>query len=312
MRVLVYRRYSKRYVLFLFSLLLLVAVIILKLALSAPPQASAAFHALATALVVVSLSVSLFAVRNYLAEDRALKAFPDQMIDGKIPFPTQVEYELGVYRSRGEWKRGGRGSYVSSHSFDVRSRGSGSVIELPEGPFIVTIKRNGDGFMEFPALRIVSGPAKDLLLLVATKDGEVTGSGRITLTWESDGAELVFEGRGKLIEGRVYASLMRARKAKAEIFHSALESNVFRLGEGINFSFSRELLPEEDVLIVAHRAISPRELLRLLVRENPFGGEGFECIAGHGRYGIRLALDAPMRPDVGEEGHFEVVLKKRS
>ncbi|ACS33453.1 hypothetical protein [Thermococcus gammatolerans] len=310
MRVLVYRRYSKRYVIFIIVLFVLITAVMLKVALIAPSQVAPSFHALAAVVTAVSIAIVLFAFRNYRAEDNALGALPDQVMGWKIVFPAQIEYEVGVYRSRGEWRRGGRGNYVWSHSFDVRSRGMGSEVELPEGPFLITVKRNGDGFIEFPALRIVSGPGEGLLMLVATREGEVTGSGRIVATWENDEAELVFEGRGKTIEGSVYGNLLKARKAKVEIFHSALESNVFRIGEGINFSFSKRLLPEDDVLIIAHRTISPRELLRLLVREDPFGEDGFECIAGHGRYGIRLALDVPLRLDIGEEGKFEVVLRK--
>ncbi|NJF24090.1 hypothetical protein [Thermococcus sp. Bubb.Bath] len=133
--------------------------------------------------------------------------------------------------------------------------------------------------------------------------GTVNASGTVEVATENDSAQLSLKGAGKSLAGTVYATLQKARKAKVEIFHTACERNRFKIGEGATFDFSKELLPEEDRLIVAYEGFSPRDFRRLM--------GGGEYIMGHGTYGVRLILDIPLRPDVVEEGSFEVVLEEK-
>ncbi len=227
----------------------------------------------------------------------------DASIGETMTLPQPVRYEVGTYTCTGEWRGGGKNRhYYTSHTFRKTESGEGPAITLPEGPFIVTVKRDDSGLLEFPAVRILSEPYKNVLLLLMSSDGTVNASGTVEAATENDSAQLSIRGAGRSLTGTVYATLQKARKAKVEIFHTAWERNRFKIGEGITFDFSQELLPGEDTLIVAYEGFSPRDF-RMLMR-------GGEYIMGHGTYGIRLVLDIPLHPDVSSEGSFEVSLKE--
>lgn len=245
----------------------------------------------------------LLLLRVKSATSKVSSFMRDASIGETVTLPQPVQYEVGTYTCTGEWRSSGKNRhYYTSHTFRRMERGEGSTIKLPKGPFVVTVKRDDSGLVEFPGVRILSDPYKDVLLLYMPSTGRVDASGTIEIVRENDSAQLSLRGSGKSLSGTVYSTLQKARKVKVEIFHTAWRRNRFKIAEGITFDFSKNLLPEEDTLIVTYYGFSPRDFRRLM-------GSG-EHILGHGTYGVRLVLDIPLRPDVVEEGSFEVVLEE--
>lgn len=271
-----------------------------------PTAARSGTTALLAFLIFTAVSLAVFAVAfvRWKKARKSVEAFiRDADIGERIHLPSLVLYETGTYRCTGEWRSSGRSRrYYTSHEFIRGEEGRGAEISIPKGPFIITVKRDDSGLIEFPAVRILSEPYKNVLVLFAPSRGSVEGSGTLQASWENDSAQLSFRGEEKSLTGRVYAILSRARKVRVEVFHASWPENRFMVGEGITFDFSTKLLPDEDTLIVAYDGFSPKDLRGLL--------GGGEYLMGHGSYGIRLVLDVPFHRDVVEEGEFEVTEEK--
>jgi hypothetical protein len=245
----------------------------------------------------------LLLLRVKKARSKVSSFMRDASIGETVTLPQPVQYEVGTYTCTGEWRGGGKNRhYYTSHTFRGAERKEGPTINLPKGSFIATVKRDDSGLVEFPGVKILSEPYKNVLLLQMPSNGTVKASATIEVTHENDSAQLSLKGMNRSLTGTVYATLQKARKAKVEIFHTAWERNRFKIGEGITFDFSKELLPEDDILIVAYDGFSPRDFRALM--------GGGEYIMGHGNYGIRLILDIPLHPDVSNEGSFEVILEE--
>ncbi|ASJ03005.1 hypothetical protein A3L09_06920 [Thermococcus profundus] len=281
-----------------------IAVVFFVFAFPLTEMAGADFQLIFLTFMAIFFAVPvLLLIRFKNARSRVSSFMRDSSIGETVTLPQPVRYEVGTYTCTGEWRGSGKNRhYYTSHTFRRAEIGEGPTITLPEGPFIATVKQDDSGLIEFPAVRILSEPYKNILLLKMSSKGAVNASGTVEVATENDSAQLSLRGAGKSLSGTVYATLQKARKAKVEIFHTAWQGNRFKIGEGITFDFSKELLPEGDTLIVAYDGFSPQDFRRLM-REGQY-------IMGHGVYGVRLILDIPFRPDVAEEGSFEVVLEE--
>jgi hypothetical protein len=216
---------------------------------------------------------------------------------GGIRLPVPVEYGLGQYVCIEKPKEGPGDSY--DFGFTEKHSGRENLIPVPKGPFTVSVGSWGEGLIRFPAVHIRSRPYEDVLLLFMDASGETTGEGVVEVASEDELATLSFRGSGGSITGRVSSSLTRSRKVRVEVYHREVPRNVFLLGEGPSFEFSRRLLPEESTLIITFYLFGPGDFLEL------WGAR--EALLGHGEYVLRLTLDRPWRFDVHGEGGFEVV-----
>ena len=308
MRILVYRRYSKGIA--VFSVLVFIALlgVLGKVAIMNP---SVRVYLLTGAVAGGSVILLVVFLLKYRREEKVISWFIRTVSIGEtVIFPVSLSYAVGIYRCRGEWKGGrNRYYYYAVSDFTEKWKGKGTTVEIPEAPFVVVIKRDGSGLIEFPAVKILTGPFRGLMILFMTPKGKVTGSGHVEVTWKNDLARLSFEGHGKELRGNVRSVLVKSKRSVVEIFNRKSESNVFRVGEGLNFTFSKRLLPDEDVVIVTYGNVSPRELHRLFLSEK-FLGDEFEYLLGHGTYGIRLSLDVPLHRNVSGEEKFKVTFEE--
>jgi hypothetical protein len=251
--------------------------------------------------VLIPIIVAVMAFSRYSKASKTLSMLMNEasISESGVLLPQPVQYDVGIYTARGEWRGSGKHRhYYVSHSFSPTDHGEGSSIPIPRGEFSVDVKADDTGEIVFPAIRIPSGPYGGALLLYLDPNGEVEGSGTIQVSHGEDSAQLTYRGDGRAISGTVYSMVKKARKAKVELYRPGLEGNRFRVGEGITFDFSRAMLPEESMLIVAYEGFSPADFRKMM--------KGGEYLMGHGEYGIRLVLDIPLRPDVVEEGRFRV------
>jgi len=218
-----------------------------------------------------------------------------------VTFPEELEYETGRVTLDGYWTSTGRSrSYHVRRSFEARERETGAFIGFPDEPFRVQVLRDGTGRVEAPAVRILSGPYKETLLIFLTDEGEVTGSGSITLSKGSDVATVTFRGEGKELRGTVQAELSKARKVRIEV---GSEKVWKRIAEGQSFDFSFSPLPEEKTVVFANsKTVSPLSLVKALWKDS--------AILGHGAFELKAVLDVPLARDAVEKAGFRVELRK--
>ncbi|WP_297491573.1 hypothetical protein [Thermococcus sp.] len=252
--------------------------------------------------IVASFVIGLAIVRRRLAH---LETFLSeaQIGDDGIYLQEEVDYETGVYSAKGYWSSSGRNrTYRVQSKFHGNEKGRASRIPLPSGKFVVSVKRNDEGYISAPAVRL-GGKYDGVIVMALDPRGTVEGGGTLTATYGDDYATLTFEGKGSVLEGKVSSSLGKAKRSRVELYHMDYPSNHFRIAAGLNYTFSfnpfKWLKRGKRNVIVTVQGFSPREFRRLF-------GLG-EYLIGHGRYGIRLILDIPMRRDVVEEASFEVL-----
>ncbi|WP_297509029.1 hypothetical protein [Thermococcus sp.] len=279
-----------------FSALFILPVLYLTSTVPGAGMIALLFIAITSIFLIGGVYVALTRIR---ASGRVRDFTEKAIVSGNsVSFPMPLEYEAGRLNLAGYWTGSGRNRhYQVDRNFMAERSGTSQSIEFPEREFNVAIDADGSGIVTAPAVRILSDPYKDVLLMFLTDSGRVTGEGTIQLSHNGDSAEITFRGEGKSIVGRVQAYLSRARKVRVEISAPGAGRNV--VGQGLNFEFMERMLPEEKTLIVTgYKTASPRSLMRHL--------EG--TVMGHGDFILRAVLDIPLRPDVREERTFRVEL----
>jgi len=218
-----------------------------------------------------------------------------------VTLPEELEYETGRVALDGYWTSTGRSrSYHVRRSFEAREKKTGTFVEFPNEPFRVEVLRDGTGRVEAPAVRILSGPYKDVLLIFLTDEGEITGSGSLTLSKGSDVATVTFRGEGRELRGSVQAELSKARKVRIEVDSGKVWK---RIAEGHSFDFSFSPLPEEKTVVFAnYKTVSPLSLVKALWKNT--------TVLGHGTFELKAVLDIPLAKDVVEKAGFRVELRK--
>ncbi len=131
-----------------------------------------------------------------------------------VAFQEEIEYEIGRVELEGYWTSS---SYHVKRNFQSGERGRGTFVEFPREKFRITVLRDGTGRVEAPAVRILSEPYRDVLLIFLTNRGRVNGSESLTLSRESDMATVTFRGDGKELRGTVQGELSRARRVRIEV-----------------------------------------------------------------------------------------------
>ncbi|NJE49609.1 hypothetical protein E3E30_08550 [Thermococcus sp. 9N3] len=224
-----------------------------------------------------------------------------EVSESGVTLPEELEYETGRVTLDGYWTSTGRSrSYNVRRSFEARERKTGTFVEFPDEPFRVQVLRDGTGRVEAPAVRILSGPYRDALLIFFTDEGEVTGSGSLTLSKGSDVATVTFRGEGKELRGNVQAELSKARKVRIEVGSGKVWK---RIAEGQSFDFTFSPIPEEKTVVFAnYKTVSPMSLVKALWRDT--------AVLGHGAFELKAVLDVPLARDVVEKAEFQVELKK--
>ena len=232
---------------------------------------------------------------------RASALFRNSEISGMgIAFPEELEYELGTLSLDGYWVSTGRNrSYRVRRSFQAREKNRGTFVEFPGEPFRVQVLRDGTGRVEAPAVRIISEPYRDVLLIFLTDEGTVEGSGSMALTKGSDVARVTFQGEGRYLIGTAQAELSKARKVRVEVGSRKVWK---KIAEGQNFEFTFSPLPDEKTVVFAHyRTLSPLTLVKNLWRDS--------TVLGHGTFELKAVLDVPLARDVVEKAQFTVKLE---
>jgi len=282
----------------------------------APIWFSAVFLSVPILVIVIALSrSSLFSsgLRHVSSLFNSAEVSGDRII-----LPEEVEYETGRISLDGYWTYSyattpvgtsttmgtRRRYYRTRRSFRASKRGRGMEIQFPSEPFRVEILGDGTGTVEAPAVRILSDPYRDALLIFLTDEGEVSpvGSTNLTLSKGNDVAQISLRGEGRFLAGTVQAELSRARKVRIEVG----SGNVWRkVAEGQNFEFRLSTLPEEKIVVFAHyKTASPLLMLKKLWKG--------PTILGHGSFDLKAVLDIPFGKDVtdGTTFNVDVVQKK--
>ena len=223
-----------------------------------------------------------------------------------ISFPEELEYEVGRVFLEGYWTytttSTGSGTtssrnYRTRRSFRPAGRGRGLEVELPREPFRVELRADGTGTIDAPAIRILSEPYRNALVIFLTDEGVVNGEGSLDLSRGNDMAQVTFRGEGKMLRGSVWAELSKARGVRVEYGLDKLWKTVAK-GKG-SFEFSFSTLPEEKILIFSHyNTVTPLAILKKL-----WSGP---VILGHGTFELKAVLDIPLGRDVVERATFEV------
>jgi len=224
-----------------------------------------------------------------------------------ISFPEELEYAVGRVFLEGYWSYSststGTGSsrrYRTRRTFRPSGRGRGLEVELPREPFRIELRADGTGIVDAPAIRVLSGPYKDALVIFLTDEGVVTGEGNLDLSRGNDMAQVTFRGEGRELRGSVWAELSKARGVRIEYGSGNLWKTVAK-GKG-SFEFSFSTLPEEKIVIFSHYStVTPRSILQKL-----WSGP---VILGHGTFELKAVLDVPFAKDVVETAIFSVELK---
>ncbi|MBP1912900.1 hypothetical protein [Thermococcus stetteri] len=199
------------------------SVVFFSFALPVIKMAGTTFQMIFLTFMAIFLAVPvILLLRIRSAKNKVSSFMRDASIGETVTLPQPVQYEVGTYTCTGEWRGSGKNRhYYTSHTFRRIKSGEGATITIPKGPFIATVKRDDSGLIEFPAVRILSEPYRNVLLLYMSSKGKVNASGTIEVTTENDSAQLSLDGVGKSLTGTVYTTLQKARKAKVEIFHTA-------------------------------------------------------------------------------------------
>ncbi len=239
----------------------------------------------------------------FMGNRRASTLFEgSEVSESGITFPEELEYETGRVALDGYWTSTGRNrSYHVRRSFRAGERRTGAFLEFPSEPFRVRVLRDGTGRIEAPAVRILSRPYRDVLLIFLTDEGIVEGNGSVTLTRGRDVATLTFRGDGRFLIGTVQAELSKARKVRIEVG----SGKVWRkIAEGQSFEFTFSPLPEEKTVVFAnYKTVSPLSLVKTLWRDS--------AVLGHGTFELKAVLDVPLARDVVEKDSFIVELTDR-
>jgi len=262
---------------------------------------------LAIAFIAIGAGVYLvFWVRVAWARMKLARLVRDMMVsDLYVGLPCRVDYETGIYRCIGDWElvedyRGRRSrKYFVTHKFTTETTGSDRSVKLPQGTFLAIAKRVGAGILGFPAIKFLSEPYRDLLVLVMTPKGEVTGRGRLEVAHENRVAAVEYKGSGTFLTGECYSLSDNPARMKVEIAHKSRPEIRARVGRGKSFEFSRQLLPDDVTVFIARKELPLKQFSKLM------GNRG--VVMGHGRYAVRLILDLRFRKDVSKEAEFEVV-----
>ncbi len=234
---------------------------------------------------------------------KALAIFEGSEIsENGVTFPQELEFDVGKVSLEGYWTSTGRSrSYHIRRSFQPKERKRGTFVEFPDEPFRALVLRDGTGRVEAPAVRILSRPYKDVLLMFFTDRGEVGESGSLTLTKGDDVATVTFRGEGKWIRGTVQAELSKTRKVRIEVGSGKGRR---KIAEGTNFDFAFSTLPKEKTVVFAnYKTVSPLSLIKNLWKGS--------AVLGHGTFELKAVLDVPLARDVVEKAKFMVELKKR-
>ena len=255
------------------------------------------------AFFIVTMLFGVYALLKKRREYRRAQNFAEvaSFSDSGVSFPEELEFELGTIEMRGYWVGSGRNrSYHVERKFVLKGNERASTTPFPSEGFKVTVASDGTGSVAAPAVRITDGPYKDIVLLFFTNEGEVGGSGTITLATDKDSAQVSFRGEGKFITGSVYSELRKARRVKVAISAEGFSYEKV-LGKGQGFEFRESMLPEEKVVMVGtYGTATPRMVAKAL--------GGGAVVMGHGEFAIRGILDIPLRPDVRAEKTFRVEL----
>ncbi len=262
---------------------------------------------LAIAFIGIGAGIYLvFWLRLAWARMKLARLVRDIMVsDLSVGLPCRVAYETGIYRCIGDWElvedyRGHRSSqYFVTHKFTTETTGSDKSVKLPHRTFLAIVRRDGAGIIEFPAIRFLGEPYRDLLMLVMTPKGKVTGRGRLEVANENQMAVLEYKSGGAFITGEGYSLSDNPARIKVEIAHKSRPEIRATLGRGKGFEFSMQLLPDDVTVFIARKELPLKQFLKLM------GKRG--VMMGHGRYAVRLVLDLRFRKDVSEEAEFEVV-----
>ncbi|ASJ11408.1 hypothetical protein [Thermococcus thioreducens] len=222
--------------------------------------------------------------------------------DSGLTFPEELEFETGTLEMRGYWVGSGRNrSYHVERNFLPGKRERASKVPFMSSPFKVAVSPDGTGFVKAPAVRITDEPYKNIVVLFFTDEGEVRGSGTVTVVTESDSAQVNYRGDGKFIAGTVYSTLTKARRVKVVLTAEGFEYEKV-IGKGRSFEFRERMLPEEKVVMVGtYGTVTPRMVAKAL--------GGGTVLLGHGEFIIRGVLDVRLRPDVRAEETFRVELR---
>ncbi|WP_062371484.1 hypothetical protein [Thermococcus guaymasensis] len=226
-----------------------------------------------------------------------------------INFPEELEYAVGRIFLEGYWTysststgtgTGSSRTYRTRRTFRPSWRGRGLEVELPREPFRIELRADGTGIVDAPAIRVLSGPYKDAVVIFLTDEGVVEGEGNLDLSRENDMAQVTFRGQGRELRGSVWAELSKARGVRIEYGSGDLWKTVAK-GKG-SFEFSFSPLPEEKIVIFSHYStVTPRSILQKL-----WSGP---VIMGHGTFELKAVLDVPLGKDVVETAIFNVELK---
>jgi hypothetical protein len=259
---------------------------------------------LRVAVIVMVIVAAVLALLTDKLRGRKLEKLSGeiQVTEENIYLPMEVPYEVGKYTARAvvvssRWTR----NYRVAARFRKESKDSGSTIPLPSGPFSVSVKRNDEGFLSAPAVRL-KGKYSGIVILVFEPWGKVVGEGSLSAQYGEDSATATFESNGDHLEGKLSASVSRARNARLEVFLQGYSGNSVIVAEGEDSSFSFNpfvRMPNEKIAVLTTMGFSPRDFKEIF-------GPG-KYVAGHGKYGIKLVLDIPHHRDVVEKGYFEVV-----
>ncbi|WP_456395768.1 hypothetical protein [Thermococcus sp.] len=221
-----------------------------------------------------------------------------------ISFPEELEFEYGILNMKAWWSSNGKSrSYHVSREFIPAGTARASNIPFINAEFKMLITADGSGFVSAPAVKILSEPYRDVLLLFLTEKGEVEANETLILSTDSDSAQITVRGSGKDIAGRIYSTLSKARKVKISL--SAPESNYkIPVAEGDNFEFSYKMLPEEKILIAGGYSVIDPDRIRKYLNKR-------EMAMGHGEFILTGTLDLPLRRDVSESITFNVSLEEK-
>jgi len=222
--------------------------------------------------------------------------------DSGVTFPEELEFETGTLEMKGYWVGSGKSrSYHVERKFIPKEKKRASRVPFMGSPFKVAVSPDGTGFVKAPAVRITDELYKNIVVLFFTDEGDVRGSGTVTVATESDSAQVNYRGDGKFIAGTVYSTLTKARGVKVAISAEGFEYEKI-VGKGRSFEFRERMLPEEKVIMVGSYGTATPKMVG-----NGLGGG--TVILGHGEFIIRGILDIRLRPDVRAEETFRVELK---
>ncbi|NJE10978.1 hypothetical protein [Thermococcus sp. MAR1] len=260
----------------------------------------AAFFAFFFLMMLAGLRALLGRRREYKRAETF--AASSTFSDSGVTFPEELEFETGTLEMMGYWIGSGRNrSYHVERKFISGEKKRASRIPFMSSPFKVAVSPDGTGFVKAPAVRITDEVYKNIVVLFFTDEGEVRGSGTVTVVTESDSAQVNYRGDGKFIAGAVYSTLTKARTVKTAISTEGFEYEKV-IGKGRSFEFRERMLPEEKVIMVGtYGTVTPR----MLVGKLP----GSPILLGHGEFIIRGILDMRLRRDVKAEETFRVELK---